>query len=97
MRILLINRDTSVSMTADTVADALEREGRLAIEVDQADVLRRGCGGMVGLRERLERNLSAPVIEAVRAATALVRGLIRAGVATPKVRAFTWPEATPLG
>jgi len=81
---------------ADAAADALEREGRLALDLDKADVLCLGCGGMVGLRERLEQNLSVPVIEAVPAATALVCGLVRAGLRTSKIRAFKCPEPTPV-
>jgi allantoin racemase len=80
----------------DAAADALEREGRLAIELDKAEVLCLGCGGMVGLRERLEANLSVPVIEAVPAAMTLVCGLIRNGLRTSKVRAFKAPEATAI-
>lgn len=78
----------------DRAADGLEREGRLAIELDKAEVLCLGCGGMVGLRERLQRNLGVPVVEAVPAATALLAGLIRGGLKTSKVRAFAWPEPT---
>jgi allantoin racemase len=81
---------------AEAAADGLEREGRLAIELDKADVLCLGCGGMVGLRERLQQRLGVPVVEAVPAATALVSGLIRAGLGTSKVRAFKWPEPTPV-
>lgn len=80
----------------DAAAVALEREGREAIERDGAEVLCLGCGGMVGLRERLESQLAVPVVEAVPAATTLIRGLVRQGLATSKVRAFKWPEATAL-
>lgn len=79
---------------ADGAVDGLEREGRLAIELDRADVLCLGCGGMVGLRERLEERLSVPVVEAVPAATTLVCGIARNGLLTSKVRAFKWPEPT---
>ncbi|HWF74880.1 MAG TPA: aspartate/glutamate racemase family protein [Solirubrobacteraceae bacterium] len=79
---------------ADAAAAALEREGRLAIELDRAEVLCLGCGGMVGLRERLEDNLGVPVIEAISAATALAGALVRNGLRTSKVRAFKWPEPT---
>jgi allantoin racemase len=81
---------------ADSTADGLEREGRLAIELDKAEVLCLGCGGMVGLRERLERTLGVPVVEAVQAATALAGALARTQLKTSKVRAFSWPEPTPV-
>ena len=79
---------------ADAAVDGLEREGRLAIELDRADVLCLGCGGLVGLRERLQERLGVPVIEAVPVACALVHGLIRNRLQTSKVRAFKWPEPT---
>ncbi|MGP0048606.1 MAG: aspartate/glutamate racemase family protein [Solirubrobacteraceae bacterium] len=81
---------------ADAAAVALEREGREAIERDRAEVLCLGCGGMVGLRERLEASLAVPVVEAVPAATTLVRGLVQRGLSTSKGRAFKWPEPTEL-
>jgi allantoin racemase len=79
---------------ADAAVDGLEREGRLAIELDKADVLCLGCGGMVGLRERLQARLNVPVVEAVPAAATLVCGLVHNGLHTSKVRAFKWPEPT---
>jgi allantoin racemase len=81
---------------ADAAVDGLEREGRLALELDRAEVLCLGCGGMVGLRERLQQSLGAPVIEAVPAAATLAAGLARNQLATSKVRAFSWPEQTPI-
>ncbi|HWF49532.1 MAG TPA: aspartate/glutamate racemase family protein [Solirubrobacteraceae bacterium] len=77
---------------ADAAASALEREGRLAVELDRAEVLCLGCGGMVGLRERLQENLGVPVIEAISAATAFAAALVRNDLRTSKVRAFKWPE-----
>jgi allantoin racemase len=73
-------------------ADALEREGRLAIEVDKADVLCLGCGGLVDLRARLESRLGVPVVEAVPAAATLLHGLVANGLRTSKIRAFKHPE-----
>jgi allantoin racemase len=78
----------------DAAAEALEREGRLAIELDKAEVLCLGCGGLVDLRERLESRLGVPVIEAVPAAATLLHGLVMNGLKTSKVRAFKYPEAT---
>jgi allantoin racemase len=77
---------------ADAAASALEREGRLAVELDRAEVLCLGCGGMVGLRERLQDTLGVPVIEAISAATAFAAALIRNDLRTSKVRAFKRPE-----
>ena len=60
---------------------ALQREGRLAVEQDEAEVLCLGCGGLLGLRESLEARLGVPVVEAVPAAAALLHGLIVNGLA----------------
>ena len=73
-------------------ADALEEAGARAITRDGADVLCLGCGGMVGLRERLETALGVPVVEGVPAAVAMVEGLVRCGLRTSKARGFKVPE-----
>ncbi|HEX5147163.1 MAG TPA: aspartate/glutamate racemase family protein [Conexibacter sp.] len=76
----------------ELAADALEREGERAVREDRADVLCLGCGGMVGLRERLERRLGVPVLEGVPVAVALAEALVRCGLSTSKVRGFKHPE-----
>jgi allantoin racemase len=75
-------------------AEALEREGRRAIEVDGADVLCLGCGAMVEVRERVEQRLAVPVVEGVPAAQVLAEGLVRCGWRTSKVRGYKHPEPT---
>jgi allantoin racemase len=81
---------------AEAAFDGLDCVGRLAVELDHAEVLCLGCGGILGLRERLERSLGVPVIEAVPAAVALAAGLARNHLHTSKVRSYTWPERTPI-
>ncbi len=81
----------------EAAAAALEREGRLAIELDKAEVLCLGCGGLVNLREHLESRLSVPVVEAVPAAATLLHGLIVNGLKTSKARAFKLPESGEVG
>lgn len=76
----------------EAAADALERIGRLAIRDDGADVLCLGCGGMVGLRERLEERLGVPVVESVPAGVVLAEGLVRCGLRTSKARGYKQPE-----
>jgi len=71
---------------------ALEREGARAVAEDGADVLCLGCGGMVGLRERLEQRLGLPVIEGVTVGVALAVALVRCGLSTSKIRGFKAPE-----
>jgi len=53
-----------------------------------AEVLCLGCGPMLGLRERLEEALGAPVIEPVPAGIAVAEALLRLGHATSKLGAF---------
>ncbi len=100
MRVRLINPNTTASMTAAMVrsAQAVEqdaepigataRNGVPAID-GHGDVLCLGCGGLIGLRERLERQLGVPVVEAVPVAMAILCGLIRAGLRTSKARGFS--------
>ncbi len=77
----------------EDAADALEREGERAIREDRADVLCLGCGGMVGLRERLQDRLGVPVVEGVPAAISIAEGLVRNRLRTSKLRGFKEPEA----
>jgi allantoin racemase len=76
--------------------EALEREGRLAVAEDRAEVLCLGCGGLLGLRQSLESRLGVPVVEAVPVAATLLRGLVVNGLLTSKVRAYKEPEP-PVG
>ncbi|HYP55334.1 MAG TPA: aspartate/glutamate racemase family protein [Solirubrobacterales bacterium] len=66
---------------------AYEAAGRTAIAAG-AEVLCLGCGPMLGLRERLERSLGAPVLEPVPAGVAVAEALLRLGLATSKLGAF---------
>lgn len=96
------SRCVSVRATGLTVLEAhrdreaalggLEREGRLAVDQDRAEVLCLGCGGLLGLRESLEERLAVPVVEAVPAAAVVVRGLVVNGLRTSKAGAYKFPE-----
>lgn len=66
---------------------AYEAAGRAAI-ARGAEVLCLGCGPMLGLRERLEESLGAPVIEPAPAGIAIAEALLRLGLATSKLGAF---------
>jgi allantoin racemase len=69
---------------------AYEEAGRAAIGAG-AEVLCLGCGPLLGLRERLEEALGAPVVEPVPAGVAVAEGLLRLGLATSKLGAFRPP------
>jgi allantoin racemase len=66
---------------------AYEAAGRAAIDAG-AEVLCLGCGPMLGLRERLEDALGAPVVEPVPAGLTIAEALLRLGLATSKLGAF---------
>lgn len=76
----------------ERAAEALEQIGLRAISEDGADVLCLGCGGMVGLRDRLETRLGVPIVEGVPAAVVLAEGLVRCGLRTSKARGYKHPE-----
>ncbi len=71
-----------------SAATAYLAAGRAAIEQDHAVVILVGCGPLLGLRQHLETELGAPVIEAVPAAVVVAEGLVRLGLRTSKVGAF---------
>ncbi|HEX5762911.1 MAG TPA: aspartate/glutamate racemase family protein [Solirubrobacterales bacterium] len=76
----------------DAAFPAYEAAGRTAIAAG-AEVLCLGCGPMLGLRERLEASLGAPVLEPVPAGIAIAESLLRLGLATSKLGAFRPREA----
>ena len=76
----------------DAALDAYGEAGRLAIEEDGAEVICLGCGPMLGLRERLESTLAAPVIEGVPAAIKIAESMLGLGLNTSKVRSFRGRE-----
>jgi len=59
-------------------------EARLAVKQDGADVICLGCAGMAGLEEDVATATGVPVIDGVRAATIMLRGLVEAGARTSK-------------
>jgi allantoin racemase len=71
----------------DAAFDAYRKAGQAAIR-DGTEVVCLGCGPMLGLRDRLEESLAAPVIEAVPAGILMAEALLRLGLATSKARAF---------
>ena len=62
--------------------------GRKAVMEDGAEVLVLGCAAMTGLDKPLQQNLGTPVVDGIKAALMIASGLIRAGLATSKVRRY---------
>ena len=79
-------------------------EARRAVEVDRAEVICLGCGGMAELEERVATATGVPVVDGVRAAVTVAESLVRLGLSTSKVRTYApprpktvlgWPFAVP--
>jgi allantoin racemase len=62
--------------------------GRDALEKDGAEVLILGCAAMTGLDRPLQERLGAPVVDGIKAALMIARGLVRAGLSTSKIRRY---------
>ncbi len=66
-----------LDLLSDSAVEAFIREGRAAVERDQADVLVLGCTGMSPAIARLRRRLDVPVVDPAGAAIALAETLIK--------------------
>jgi allantoin racemase len=66
-----------LDLLSDQAIRAFVREGRLAVEQDQAEVLVLGCTGMSPAVPRLQQMLEVPVVDPAGAAIALAETLIR--------------------
>ncbi|MBE3037846.1 MAG: aspartate/glutamate racemase family protein [Chloroflexi bacterium] len=66
-----------LDLLSDQAIQAFVREGRSAIDKDQADVLVLGCTGMSPAMPRLRQMLEVPVVDPASAAIALAETLIR--------------------
>lgn len=71
---------------------AIVAEARKAVEIDHAEVICLGCGGMAGLDEAITRELQVPVIDGVGAAVKLAEALVGLGLHTSKVSTYAPPE-----
>lgn len=76
----------------DAAIDAIVSEAVKAVEVDRAEAICLGCGGMADLTERVIERTGVPVIDGVSAAVKLAEGLVAQGLSTSKVRTFAPPR-----
>lgn len=76
----------------DLTARRLAEQARAAVEVDGAEVICLGCGGMGGLDKRLEAELGVPVIDGIVAAVKMAEACHDYGVTTSKVATFAPPR-----
>ncbi|MGF6591931.1 aspartate/glutamate racemase family protein [Pseudomonas sp. 2835] len=72
--------------------ESVVREAEEAVLVDKAEVICLGCGGMVGLEERIQARTGVPVVDGVTAAVALAESLVRLKLSTSKVRTYATPR-----
>ncbi|CAI8907978.1 MULTISPECIES: aspartate/glutamate racemase family protein [Pseudomonas] len=72
--------------------ESVVREAEQAVTVDKAEVICLGCGGMVGLEERIQARTGVPVVDGVTAAVALAESLVRLKLSTSKVRTYATPR-----
>jgi len=82
--------------------EAVVAQAEEAVRIDKAEVICLGCGGMVGLDERIQARTGVPVVDGVTAAVALAESLVRLKLSTSKVRTYAplrpkeilgWPRA----
>jgi allantoin racemase len=99
------HRCRSIRMTDIPVLD-LEEEGsdaqervieecRRALELDHADCVLLGCGGMSDLMAKVTREIGAPAIDGVSAGVKLVEGLVSLGLGTSKRQGYARPIPKP--
>jgi allantoin racemase len=83
------------SLPADDVIARLCSEATAAVKHDGAEVICLGCAGMAGLEEAVSEATGVPVVDGVRAAVLMIRGLIEAGARTSKRTRYRRPHPQP--
>lgn len=71
---------------------SIVEQARLAVELDRAEVICLGCGGMAGLEDAVAAELDVPVIDGVGAAVRLCEALVGIGLKTSKISTYASPE-----
>jgi allantoin racemase len=84
--VLALEEDPDAAVTA--VVDQAEQ----AVNIDHAEVICLGCGGMAGLDERIAKRCGVPVVDGVSAAVKLAESLVSLGLTTSKVRTYAPPR-----
>ena len=98
----LSDRCASVRATGLSVLD-LERNEEVtlsrivevaskAVELDRAEVICLGCGGMAGLDEKVAALIGVPVVDGVAAAVKLAEAVVGLGLRTSKIRSYAAPR-----
>lgn len=71
---------------------AIVEQSRQAVEIDKAEVIVLGCGGMAELESRVSQATGVPIVDGVRAAVTIAESLVRLGLTTSKVRTYATPR-----
>jgi allantoin racemase len=72
--------------------EAIAAEAQKAVEIDRAEVIVLGCGGMAELKDRVVERCGVPVVDGVQAAVAVAESLVRLGLSTSKIRTYAAPR-----
>ncbi|MBB3039497.1 aspartate/glutamate racemase family protein [Hoyosella altamirensis] len=80
----------------DLAIDSIVTQATHAVELDGAEVIILGCGGMTGLDEAVREATSVPVVDGVAAAVKLAESLVSLGLSTSKVRTYATPRPKQL-
>ena len=75
----------------ETVPKAMLDTCQIALDQHGSDVLVLGCGGMSHWAKVIEKELGAPVIEGVTAATVILEGLFQLGITNSKRNSLSYP------
>lgn len=73
--------------------DAVVAQAKAAVELDRAEVIVLGCGGMAGLEHAIREATTVPVVDGVSAAVKLAESLVALRLSTSKVRTYAAPRA----
>jgi allantoin racemase len=84
------------ALPEDVVRERLCSAARQAVEQDGAEVICLGCAGMAGLDNVVSQATRVPVVDGVRAAVALLSGMVRTGATTSKRALYQPVDQRPL-
>ena len=72
--------------------EAIVAQAKAAVDVDKAEVICLGCGGMAELEQKIADATGVPIVDGVRAAVTIAESLVRMGLSTSKVRTYAPPR-----
>ena len=76
----------------ERAVEAIVEQSRQAVEIDKAEVIVLGCGGMAELEAKVAAATGVPIVDGVRAAVTIAESLVRLGLSTSKVRTYATPR-----